>query len=99
MTKRQTKQQREEQAKALLRQRIEDLFLGATGEAFDESMGEPWPEPFIAFVRATKKAFCVPATKDGTEKGNEWLWQLWHLPNFRSPETATDFLFDNGVRA
>lgn len=98
MTKRQTKQQREEQAKALLRQRLDDIFLGATGDHFDEDVGEPWPEAFIAFVCATKKAFCVPASKDGTEKGNEWIWSLWNLSHFRTPETATNFLFDNGIR-
>jgi hypothetical protein len=96
-TKRKTKEQRDAEAKAALRQRLDDIFLGATGDVWDES-GEPWPEQFMAFVRAVNRVFCVPASADDPHSGNEYLWGLWNLENYRTPETAAEYLFENNVR-
>lgn len=96
--KRKTKEQRDAEAKAALRQRLDDIFLGATGDVWDESNGEPLPTQFMAFVQAVKKVFCIPATKEDPHSGNEYLWSLWNLDNYRTPEAAAEYLFDNNVR-
>ncbi|MHC4876501.1 MAG: hypothetical protein ACYTGL_08375 [Planctomycetota bacterium] len=99
MAKRKTREVREREAKLKLRQRIDDLFIGATGQRWNESDGEPWPQQFMAFVQAIKATFGVEKDENAGIEGNTWLWNLWNLENYRTPEAATDFLFDNGVTA
>ena len=94
--KRKTKQQREDEQREMLRQRLNDLFTGATGSAYDGEC-QPRPEEFMKFCQITKRVFCVRSF-DG-EDGNEYLWEIWNLEQFRTPDHATDHLFDNGVRA
>lgn len=94
MAKRKTKEQREAEEKAALRRRVDDIFLGAVGYKSAEEDGEPWPEQFITFCVALKQAFLVEG-----DSGNEWMWTLDGLSNFCNPESATEFLYRNGVRA
>ncbi len=98
MTRRKTKAQREQEERAALRQRVDDLFAGATGEYWDEEC-EPWPEDFMSFVRALHLAFFVRPDEDSGEHGNEYLWGLFNLEKYRNPEAAADFLYEHDVRA
>ena len=99
-TKRQTKAQREEAAKAALRQRIDDLWIAITGDVWDgEDSGGPWPEQFVDFVQILKRVFCVRRDEDEGIDGNEYLWELWQLKNYHNPEAATEYLFSRDVRA
>ena len=98
MAKRKSKQERDDEQRDMLRQRLSDLFTGATGDEYDGE-SEPWPEPFMAFCQATKRAFCVLEKDDEDGHGNEYLWNIWNLDKFRTPDHATDHLFDAGVRA
>lgn len=99
MATRKTKKQQENEQRAALLQRLRDLFTGATGDEFEDDGAEPMPTEFMAFVMATKTVFCI--LKDDNDKdcpGNEWLWHLWNLHNFKTPEDSCAWLFDNGVR-
>lgn len=99
-TKRQTKAQKEAAEKAALRQRVDDLWLATVGDHWEnEESGEPWPEQFIDFCEALKLAFCIREREDEDVEGNEYLWASWNLRRFHNPESATDQLFDHGVRA
>ena len=97
--KRQTKEQKEQAQREALRKRLDDIYLGATGDVWEEDNGEPWPEQFMAFVQAIRTAFLVPENEEEGEPGNEYLWRLWNLDKMRTPEAATDFLFDHHITA
>jgi len=91
MAKRLTKKQAEDKAKAALLQRVEDVYSGACGYMFD---------PSDEFASAETLSLVMPVLKEmfGTD-ANDYLWSLRNLGDFESPETATDVLFRNGVRA
>lgn len=87
------------QAKAALRRRLDDIFLGATGAVWDSSSDGPDPIEFMAFVRAVRAAFRIRPGEGRSSPGNEYLWSLHALENYRNPQAATEYLFVNDVRA
>jgi len=91
MAKLTKRQMAEEKAKGALLQRVEDVYAGACGYLFDADE---------VFATAHELALIMPVLKAmfGTE-ANDHLWSLPNLGDFESPETATDVLFRNGVRA
>lgn len=97
--KRLTKEQKEQAQRDALRQRVDDIYLGATGDCWQEDNGEPWPEQFMSFVMALRTAFQIPMNEEEGEPGNEHLWSLWNLDKMRTPEAATEFLFEHHVTA
>ena len=98
-TKRQTKVQKDEAAKAALRQRVDDLWIATTDEPWEEDGSEPWPESFIDFCAVLRRVFLVRENEDEGVEGNEYLWDLYQLKSYHNPEAATGHLFEHGVRA
>lgn len=100
MAKHRTKDQREADAKDALRQRIEDIALGAEGEAGVLDSAHFFANAIFLsrFLPALKAAF-------GTdESGNErqdrkHFWYLSNLDNYDTVDTTTEFLWNHGVRA
>lgn len=90
---------REDEERAALFQRLDDLFRGTTGQAWQDDNGEPSPEQFMDFVMATRMAFLKREDIEAGVESNEHLWQVFHLKNYRTPLTACDFLYEHGVRA
>ena len=78
-------------------QRIDDLFVGSTGSMDREH--DPWPEAFLDFVQATYMVFGIRKNEADGIEGNEHLWSLWNLRHHINPESATAYLFENGIRA
>lgn len=98
MTKRLTKKQREEKAKAALEQRIQDTVNGATGGYFDS--GEDW-------LTAENLSRVVPALRD-TFQGEKdehgrcpwsYCFDLHNLNHYDDVSSITNFLFEQGIRA
>lgn len=94
MKKKQTKRDRE---LAALRKRIDDIYLGATGQ---------WCVPddycldfehLARVLNAVEAAFITKKTD--TEYGNEYLLMRWNFRHYYNPELLTKFLFEHGVRA
>lgn len=98
MAKRKTKQQREAEQKAALRQRLDDLFVASTGDLYDGE-SEPWPESFIDFVGSIRQVFQIRRVEAEGIEGNEHLWLFWNLKHYRNPEAATEYLYQEGIRA
>ena len=92
MAKLTKRQMAEEKAKGALMQRVKDVYAGACGYVFEAEEE--------VFTTATELARIMPVLQAmfGTE-ANDHLWSLPNLGDFESPETATDVLFRNGVRA
>jgi len=92
MAKLTKRQMAEEKAKAALLQRVKDVYAGACGYVFEAEEE--------VFTTATELARIMPVLQGlfGTE-ANDYLWGLRSLGSFDTPETATDVLFRNGVRA
>jgi hypothetical protein len=88
-----TKAQREAEQKAALLRRVTDVYCGAKGDSWDH--GDEWATAQILenVVWALKKLF-GPQLPD-----YESPWMPHCLSHFDTPESATDFLFDNGFRA
>jgi len=93
--KRKTKEQREARAKATLRQRIEDIAVGAAGYDFKAEDEFATADFLSRFVPALKIQFGLVA--DGVS--NDYLWMPSNLGNYDSIDSTTDFLFRNDVRA
>lgn len=89
--KRQTKAQKETEAKAALRQRIADIYAGACGESADTEDFFLTLDPASRAITAIKKLF--------GEEGRSYMWESHCLDRFETIDSATDFLFQNGVRA
>ncbi len=87
--KRKTKAQREQAAKAALLQRVTDVYSGVWGGAVTED----------DFSTAEDLSRIIPALKGIFGDKPEYLWLPHNLGNFDRPETATDFLYRNGVCA
>lgn len=85
-----TKEQRIQKEKDALRQRITDVYAGANS-------GIP-NDDFFATAAVLSKV--VPVLKEMfNREGRDFLWQLWNLEYYDNVESATDFLFERGVRA
>lgn len=88
MKKRITKSQREAAAKAALRQRVFDIYSGAQGAKWDEE----------CFATAEVLSRVIPVLEKVFDT-EEWVFQAWNLGYFNGVDSATEFLFRNGVRA
>jgi hypothetical protein len=88
--KRQTKEQREIQQKSALRRRIADIATGAAGYEFDQETEWASAEFLSRFVCALQVLF-------GTEK-NEYLWKPHCLNYWENIDSATNALWEHGVR-
>ena len=91
-TKTRTKQQREDEAKAALRQRVADIIRGATGGE------DPEAEDFWLTLEAASRA--IPALKAvfGTDD-LDYLWRPHCLNYFESLDSTVKHLWTSGVRA
>jgi hypothetical protein len=97
--KRKTKEQREAEARAALYRSLEDMALGAEGDGGVMNSDE-W------FAGAHCLSRWLPAIKarfglddDGKERTDiNYLWSPSNLHQFDNVKTATDFLFEAGVR-
>jgi hypothetical protein len=89
--KRMTKAQKEAAQKAALLQRVTDVYSGATG-------GE-WlhDECFIDAAQLCRVMTCLRDLFTSTDR--EWMFGIHVLDKFLSAESATEFLYREGVRA
>ena len=92
MTKRQVA---EATAKVALLNRIRDVYVGAQGYEFDSENDYVTPGELGRIVPALQALFGV----DTDEHTNNYLWYPEFLEHFTSPEAATEWLFEAGVRA
>jgi hypothetical protein len=77
------------QKEALL-QRVQDVYSGATGAAWIEEEG---------FIDATALCRVMMALRDMFGTGtDDWRFGVHVLDSFETPDTATDFLYRQGVR-
>lgn len=90
-TKRKPKAIKEAEEKEALRQRIEDVYAGACGEAVDT-------DDFFLTLEAASRAITALKKIFG-EEGRDYMWESHCLDRFETVDSATDFLFTNGVRA
>lgn len=96
MAKRKTKEQHETEARAALRQRVQDIATGAAGFQFDAD-GEFATAEFLSrFIPALKVQF---GTEEKAIPSNSHCWLLSNLHYFDNVDTATAFLYESGVRA
>lgn len=86
-----TKVQREEAAKAHLRQRIEDIYCGAIGGV--------WGDDNFATAENLSKIMPTLQRVFGKNPEATFVWELWNLDHFDTPESAATFLFEHGYRA
>lgn len=91
-TKAKTKQQREDEARAALRQRVADIICGATGGE------DPEAEDFWLTLEAASRA--IPALKAafGTDE-LDYRWQPRCLSYFESLDSTVKYLWTSGIRA
>lgn len=75
--------------KKALRQRISDIYSGV--------VGSPWTDDFATAECLSKVAPVLMQLFGNPD--NDYLWKLHNLVNFQSVDSATEFLFRNGVRA
>ena len=90
-TKRKTKQQKEAEEKAALRQPIADVYAGATGWLIEA-------EDSISLESASR---AITALRQLFNRGEdyEFMWQSQNLEHFETIDQATDFLYRYGVKA
>lgn len=89
--RRQSKIEKEVEARAALRQRIADIYAGACGESADTEDFFLTLDPASRAITALNKLF--------GEEGRGYMWESHCLDRFETIDSATDFLFRNGVRA
>jgi hypothetical protein len=98
--RRKTKEQREAAAKAALRQRIEDIALGAEGGA-----GVLGPHDWFAGADCLGRLLPALKARFGLdEKGEEleriaYLWSNGNLHYYDNVDSITEFFWNAGVRA
>lgn len=92
MVTKKSKQQREQEARDALRQRIADILIGATGgeDVYDES--------FWLTLDGAQRA--IPALRSvfGNEQ-NDYLWLPHCLSYFETLDSTTKHLWGAGIRA
>lgn len=86
-----TKQTKESEQKAALLQRITDVYSGAQGQV--------WGGDDFATAQTLENAVHALEGIFGWQNDWEYLWANHVLSNFDNPESATGFLFGNGIRA
>ncbi len=97
MAKRKTKAQREAEARAALRQRVEDIMEGAGGAVeYDEHDN---PEGWNTADVVTPIARAIRCRLELTEVQDACLREIWAASHFETSKSLTDWLFGMGVRA
>jgi hypothetical protein len=96
--KRKTKEQREAEAKAALRQRVADIATGANGGLFDNDDEFATAGFLSRFIPALRAQFGIDSEGKAIDR---WLflWDLHNLHYYDNVDTTTDFLFEHDVRA
>lgn len=96
MAKRKTKEQREAEQYAALRQRVEDVCAGATyGECYLMDDYTFSATELSRIVIACQRAFICE--EDGNR--NDYLFKPHNLDEYESVDSITEFLFNHKVRA
>lgn len=100
MVRRRTKEQREADAREALRQRVEDIAVGAAGFDF-KAEGEFATAEFLSrFLPALKVQFgWVKNEGEKNRSSNDYLWEPYNFEHYDNINSTTDFLFDHAVRA
>ena len=82
---------RKEKQKALLLQRIRDIYNGAVGRLWVKD------DEWLSLEEAER---VVPALRDvfGQPVENWWAYQPHVIGKFETPEKACDHLFEQGIR-
>jgi len=90
MTNRKTKSQKEAAQKAALLQRLRDIYSGA--------LGQEWSNEDFATAEVLSRVLPAVRTSFGIEDNSSTL-SHYCLHHYDTPETAAEFLYDQGVRA
>jgi len=82
--------------RARMLRRVKDVYHGAGIVCFNrDENDEDWAIPSVVEMRGLisgiSQAFDIPT------EGDSWLTYCWNLERFKSPETLTDFMIENGV--
>lgn len=85
------KEKREKAAKLALRKRVADIAIGAAGFNFDSEEEFATADFLERFVPALEICF-------GTD-GNSYLWRPHCLGKWDTIDSATEALWEHGVRA
>jgi len=91
MAKRKTKAQRQEEQKAALRRRVEDILVTAHWGTFDD--GES------LFLEDVPRAVFAVKTLLLPGDAEDMLTGIHNVDEYANPVSLTDFLWRNGVRA
>jgi hypothetical protein len=94
--KRKTKEQRDTEGRAALRQRVHDIACGAAGYQFDGEEEWATAEFLSRFLPALKAQF---GESPDPQIGRDYLWAITNLNHYNDIDTTADFLFEHGVRA
>lgn len=97
--KRKSKEQREAEAKASLRQRVADIACGAAGYQFDNGEEFAGAEFLSRFVPALQAVFGEETDDGKVKSSNNYLFNTLNLNHYDNIDTATDFLYEHHVRA
>lgn len=98
--KRKTKAQREDEARAALRHRVSDIAVGAAGYNFDTEDEWAGAQMLSRFLPALKAQFGEEEEDEkGRKSNNHFLFESHNLEHYDNIDSATDFLFKNGIRA
>ena len=102
--KRKTKAEREAEQRAALFVRVRDVYSGACGEEWLEELDgeqQQWlsMESAGRAIRALRLMFQGDKPEDRDECERAWLFKTHNLAKFESATSATDWLFEHGVRA
>lgn len=102
--KRKTKAQREAEQRAALFVRVRDIYSGACGTSWDEDLHEEqgeWlnMETAERVVQALRWTFRGKRDEGADKHQLDWIFDSHVLSKFESATSATDWLFEHGVRA
>lgn len=81
----------EKKEQRALRQRVHDIFTGALGEKPDDDFDQPDPRALRLIVTACSSVW--------QHEGNAYLFMAHNIDEYADVAKATDFLYQNGVRA
>lgn len=84
----------QDELKALLLQRVQDIYTGATGDDWSQF------DPDDYFLTMADAARVLPALRKvfGEMHPNWWVYRVHVLDKFEQPHTAAEFLWEQGVR-
>ena len=102
--KRKTKAEREAEQRAALFVRVRDVYSGACGEEWLEELDgeqQQWlsMETGERVIRVLSGMFRGERPEGEREHERAWLFREYCISKFGSATSATDWLFEHGVRA